>query len=995
MNLVQLYIRNNYHWYLKQQFSGYNLQCLGFDSEIVHRLYLAQSVNDFEPETSILRAVDLAWDVCTSDTPDGSVAVIDGNLILLSPLGLSVVPPPMCAHKVELPSPVSAISFSRPCICHDCVNSQPTNPEWIWGLACLCDGATMTYILGKSGCPFKQVQSDLLPIIEHAISTSSDSSKVPCSASDFSFRSIAVSTCLAKNLCNSICVAVLINWLNPVASSTFPAILALRINVSDGSIAAARLLRDFIGPMVRIMPFLLLCEHIAVCINSNNGYVVHVVNTNLSSGTDAKHFEVLMPESSVGFDPIYLPEFCYQMSILTIDSAAMDSCTKWAVIGLSRTNRLYCGHDLIAAGVANFGVNSLLGILIFVTVGTRPAVHYMDLLALIGLGDLHGLQTEEHYYLECGEPRPVERGARLVISVPGEARTIIQLPRGNLEVFEPRPLVLTKARKILNQFKLYECLVMLRRQKVDLNYIVDFDPAIFFSNVNKFVTQTLDTNVDYLSLFISSLEPNIASVFKYPIAVVGKVGQSKKFAGTDKDSDFVFGSYTSKDMNGPFKVNAVCTAIRNQLEELMSQGRNDALYPILCTYARERPARLEEALDVLSNQFYQKKQIVSYKPTENAYERAAILAGPKAQAAIKYLAFLADGSKLFEAAVGKCDFSLARAVARQCQMDPKVYMPLLDGFESLISSVVDKEYELIQFREVLMRFEVNLYLNRHSRCIETAVGALLSWQALKLKGISDPSTDTSHSKARSISSICDVIYKIATDQNLLPQTIFRVTNAVLQIQLQSTAIIDGTIPQPQIAIDLLNRLKMNYGSLCISKQLYDEAMSAYLTCNPPEYTEAIRAAKLGLDWQGALSIAGRQAIHEKVDPKVVLRKLATEIVSSFKESLDQGDNDAHEGCSILPAYLAPVDTLNTYSNADHSNLEAVTIVHDSKTDRATQAAQICLDYCEDAESAVNILVTVRQWSQAIQVAIRYSRLDLLSGEVDTPMYTKIKKLIAL
>jgi elongator complex protein 1 len=47
------------------------------------------------------------------------------------------------------------------------------------------------------------------------------------------------------------------------------------------------------------------------------------------------------------------------------------------------------------------------------------------------------------------------------------------------------------------------------------------------------------------------------------------------------------------------------------------------------------------------------------------------------QSAIKYLVFLAEGSALFDAALGSCDFEMARAVARQCQMDPKIYLPLL------------------------------------------------------------------------------------------------------------------------------------------------------------------------------------------------------------------------------------------------------------------------------------------------------------------------------
>lgn len=47
------------------------------------------------------------------------------------------------------------------------------------------------------------------------------------------------------------------------------------------------------------------------------------------------------------------------------------------------------------------------------------------------------------------------------------------------------------------------------------------------------------------------------------------------------------------------------------------------------------------------------------------------------QNSIQYLAFLADYEVLFDTALGMYDFELAKAVARNSQMDPKVYIPML------------------------------------------------------------------------------------------------------------------------------------------------------------------------------------------------------------------------------------------------------------------------------------------------------------------------------
>ena len=40
---VQLYYRSNYHWYLKQQWTGTDMKLLSFDLEISNRIYLTES----------------------------------------------------------------------------------------------------------------------------------------------------------------------------------------------------------------------------------------------------------------------------------------------------------------------------------------------------------------------------------------------------------------------------------------------------------------------------------------------------------------------------------------------------------------------------------------------------------------------------------------------------------------------------------------------------------------------------------------------------------------------------------------------------------------------------------------------------------------------------------------------------------------------------------------------------------------------------------------
>jgi elongator complex protein 1 len=248
----------------------------------------------------------------------------------------------------------------------------------------------------------------------------------------------------------------------------------------------------------------------------------------------------------------------------------------------------------------------------------------------------------------------------------GSPKVVLQMPRGNLEGIEPRPLIFLKARELVDSLDMLSCLLLLRRQKVDLNYLVDYNPVVFLSQVGDLVKRCLATNPDLLSLLISSLEPGDTTAFKYPTyAPDGTLPGDITWRERQLPSaDFY---------SGLKKVNIVCTAVRDSLLGFLNSTQGprllSALYPALCTYAKQNPPLLVEALSLIRTS--------SSSSSSSQGHGEELLAVAKVPAAIKYLAFLAEGSALFEAALGRCDFDMARAVARQCQMDPKAYLPLL------------------------------------------------------------------------------------------------------------------------------------------------------------------------------------------------------------------------------------------------------------------------------------------------------------------------------
>jgi elongator complex protein 1 len=100
--------------------------------------------------------------------------------------------------------------------------------------------------------------------------------------------------------------------------------------------------------------------------------------------------------------------------------------------------------------------------------------------------------------------RMVERGSRLVISVPEHTQTVLQMPRGNLEVVHPRALTLHIIKKLLDQLKYKETMDILRRERINLNLIVDHNPKLFVENIEKFVEQITDKQ--RICLFLADLQ---------------------------------------------------------------------------------------------------------------------------------------------------------------------------------------------------------------------------------------------------------------------------------------------------------------------------------------------------------------------------------------------------------------------------------------------------------------------------------------------------------
>ncbi|CAM9165379.1 unnamed protein product, partial [Ectocarpus fasciculatus] len=665
-SVVQIYYRENFHWYLKQQWTGLDLACHGFDSEVIGRLYLTECRSKLPAGSAVVRVIDLVWEATASPTSDCSIAVTDGVEVHMTPLGHAVVPPPMSLYRTPaMSAPPRHVSF--------------------WTLST----PRAVYAGEKNGgfahCFIEDLTEDILIFARIHL---------PAAFDDVNQTHKVVLT--GKLVMDGCTVASITHWgadgRNVKDSSDhhadFESFNGTAAADENQYIAASVYRADTTFVVVKVK-----CPKLS-CGDSS------VVSETFSSfeATSETHIIPELCQKVIVSVPLPLPdssEEAQDKADKTNDKAMV--LRHSAVIGLSIRNHLYCGEILIATGVSTFCVNSPLGTLLYATVGTRPTLNFIDLESLYRLDPMQSIDDLVQSW-GSAEPRPLERGARIVASVSAAARVVLQMPRGNFETCEPRHLALKRAKVMMNAGNFYECLVFLRRQRIDLNLLFDYGSTKFLAGVPALVTQCLQSNPDLLSLLISSLEAGDVTRSKYSVDFTGVQSWTKNPIITHAD-----------------KVNTICRTIRNGLLAHMLEERGDTgndspfdsvkyMNPVLCTYARQQPPRLAEALNIIKAESLgalqcivvglQKSLAESSQDTDilsleiQKYLHSAEFLGAqpalslgKAQSLIKYLVFLVNKEELFNAALGECDFPMSRAIAKQCQMDPKIYLPLLEQFE--------------------------------------------------------------------------------------------------------------------------------------------------------------------------------------------------------------------------------------------------------------------------------------------------------------------------
>lgn len=265
--------------------------------------------------------------------------------------------------------------------------------------------------------------------------------------------------------------------------------------------------------------------------------------------------------------------------------------------------------------------------------------------------------------------RRIERGSKIIVAVPKESKVILQMPRGNLECLQPRPLSLSIIGFYLDDCRYLDAFDLMRKQRVNLNLMYDYNSERFVGNAHKFVDQI--SNATWLSLFISEL--------------------------TEEDvTRAIYANYyrrheTKLNTAVLNKIESVCKLLRNIMEERNKANR--LIQPILISLVKDKRTQgMEAALTKIKE--------LRKLDEESTEDKERITSDE----ALKYLLYIVDVNVLFDTALGMYDFDLTMFIASKSHKDPKEYIPFLNNLMKL-----DENY---------MKYSIDLHLKRYDSALE-------------------------------------------------------------------------------------------------------------------------------------------------------------------------------------------------------------------------------------------------------------------------------------
>jgi elongator complex protein 1 len=749
---VQLWHRCNYHWYMKREFRypGQQVVAIKFDGEKSSDFFVL--LNSFE-----WLEYEVRWDPSTILTLDGKCPafVVDGCSLNITPLDKALIPPPMFMSSSTLNFPICETFFSRSGDQSGFILATLSNGS-IALLRPNTDGKNILVYENLEVAWSKQEELEELSLRSFVIVQEETNS----------LKIVAVS-CAEKNETCEKLVEITLSGLDTAVPSA-----------EIGNITTME------GQVLRM----------ARWADSVSGCLVQMQDGSLLEYESTENMGSVVPCDA---EPLLeaCPWICAikEVAPFTLYDDHDDRYSR-LVFGLSAKSRLYFHDVMLTDSASSLFLSMEHEFLCYATAGSRCQLRFLPLYDLTSFDPFMGADQQVQV-LEGYEPRNVERGARLVAILPSQPMAILQMPRGNLEGIYPRALVLRFAMTKINAGKYGEAFRMMRKHKLDLNILIDFDPWNFLEKgIKGFLSQV--ENIDHLNLFISNLKEFDITRIRFPVPEWFR--RDKKEVKDRSTFDF------------STKVSQVCRKARAVMLEMEKDGEKEEghfLLPVLSTFAKENPPRLDEALNLIKDNALKNPSRSKKNP----------LFSDIAQQSIHYLAFLAEYELLFETALGMYDYEIARAIARNSQMDPRVYLPLLKRLNSL--------------PPCYGKYEVDLRLKRYELALRNLHDSYINSEDLNIVDI----------ETKPVGNRFENCVSLINDHNLyqLGLELFKADNE----------------KRRQIFVSL--------GEHLMKKGQYQTALYVFLAAEPAFLDGAKRAARSACDWRYFFSIAN--GIEDGVD----------------------------------------------------------------------------------------------------------------------------------
>ncbi|XP_058129920.1 elongator complex protein 1-like [Anopheles coustani] len=337
-----------------------------------------------------------------------------------------------------------------------------------------------------------------------------------------------------------------------------------------------------------------------------------------------------------------IPEFCEQLFV-----SKQQATTHVYAFSESHRN-LYHNGSLVASDVT-----SVFHAKTYLLFTTRTELKFVPL-------------QDRPGFTIIGE-RPLEVGSRLFTVIPKPSRIVFQRLRGDLEAINPHNLSLSFIAKRLEALEYQEAFKIMRKERINLNLLVDDDPERFLAHLRSHFLPQI-TNVSWLNLFITDLANEDVCRTLYESNYPGWQLAPVNLASVSSGGYAVEG-----------KIQFIC----DRLLDVMDSNPTILTQPKITCHVKQ--GQLEKALSLIW-------ALKRDQPTPELAEQA-----------LRYLLSLIEPNVLYDVALGMYDLDLVRFVADISKKNSKEYLSFLNALK--------------RQNEHYRKFRIDCHLKRYNRAV--------------------------------------------------------------------------------------------------------------------------------------------------------------------------------------------------------------------------------------------------------------------------------------